>query len=104
MLARFNRNDLRVKRGWYVIAPPRERRGKKVCGLKNSAVIICAAGVLSANPLTCSLRRLDDSDFVVFCFVKVERRGGVCQAFRWEAVAGESAITLTARGHSKAVA
>jgi hypothetical protein len=35
------------------------------------AVIFCAAGILSASPLTYSLRR-DDSDFVVFGFTESE--------------------------------
>jgi hypothetical protein len=52
---------------------------EKVRGLKNRESDISAAGVLSAAPLTYSLRG-DYSAFVVFCFAKAGRRAGLCQS------------------------
>jgi hypothetical protein len=57
-----------LKRKWlHHVALPAEKAQDPI----DREVIFCAAGVLSATPLTYSLGH-DDSDFVAFCFSKPE--------------------------------
>jgi hypothetical protein len=74
----ITRND--IKRKWpHHMALP----GEKVRDRVNREVVFCAAGLLSATPLTYPLRR-DLSDVVVFCFAEPEDAEAFAKRFGGE--------------------
>jgi hypothetical protein len=67
----------RLKRNWpHHVALPAE----KVHGVENSATVRGFADTLSAAPMQLHMRR-GDSDFVVFCFTKLEDAEAFAERF-----------------------
>jgi hypothetical protein len=89
-----------LKHQWpYHVALPAE----KVRDLTNSEVIFCAAGLLSATPLTYFMRR-NDSDLVVFCFAKPEDAEAFAKRFGGERLpTGSPRMTLKTNGRPERV-
>jgi hypothetical protein len=77
-----------LKRRWprHVALP-----AEKVRDPLNREVIFCAAGVLSASPLTYFMRR-NDSDFAVFRFTEPEDAEAFPKRFGRELFSGEQAV------------
>jgi hypothetical protein len=85
----IRRNDLERKWPRLRIIPQFPHHvalpAEKVRDPVNREVIFCAAGFLSATPLTYAMRR-DDSDVVVFCFAEPEDAEAFAERFggkRW---------------------